>query len=156
VKIVKHRAQGVEGGSGSGFTLIEIIITLVIASILAVMLYSYFGTAITHSGDPLIRLNSAMNIQSVMENITSNYKSVYIESSSSFNLEALKPTIGAAGVSMNNSYGQYKVIENHYITFDTNRQEQPDSGSPPSNSYLKVTVQDSTTGEKLTVLFSRQ
>ena len=57
----------------SGFTLIELIVTLVIASIGAAMLYSFFGPALTQSSVPIARLRQVSNLQQVMENIVAEY-----------------------------------------------------------------------------------
>ena len=57
----------------SGFTLIEFIITLVIAAIGAAMLYTFFGNALTQSSIPIARLQQATNLQRVMENIVADY-----------------------------------------------------------------------------------
>lgn len=57
----------------AGFTLIEYIVGLVVAAIIAAMVYSFFGTALTQSGEPLLRLQKASNLSKVMENITADY-----------------------------------------------------------------------------------
>jgi prepilin-type N-terminal cleavage/methylation domain-containing protein len=59
--------------SQPGFTLLEIIITLVIASILGSLVYSYFGSAFMGSSTPIVRLNSAFELHKAMENITADY-----------------------------------------------------------------------------------
>ncbi len=57
----------------SGFTLIELIVTLVIASIGAAMLYTFFGPALTQSSVPIARLRQVSKLQQVMENIVADY-----------------------------------------------------------------------------------
>jgi len=59
--------------SRSGFTLIELIVTLVIAAIGAAMLYTFFGPAFTQSSVPIARLRQVSNLQQVMENIVADY-----------------------------------------------------------------------------------
>jgi len=56
-----------------GFTLIEIIITLVVAAILGTMIVTYFGTAFSESVTPITRLKASANLHRVMENITADY-----------------------------------------------------------------------------------
>jgi prepilin-type N-terminal cleavage/methylation domain-containing protein len=58
----------------AGFTLIEYIVTLVIAAIVATMIYTFFGSALTNSGTPITRLTQSTNLQKVMENIVADYK----------------------------------------------------------------------------------
>jgi len=58
----------------AGFSLIEFIVVLVVAGILAVMATAYFGSAITQSSVPIGRLKDASNLQKVMENMVTDYK----------------------------------------------------------------------------------
>jgi prepilin-type N-terminal cleavage/methylation domain-containing protein len=57
----------------AGFTLIEVIVGLVVAAIMASMVYTYFGSALTQSSVPIARLQKASNLQQVMENIVADY-----------------------------------------------------------------------------------
>jgi prepilin-type N-terminal cleavage/methylation domain-containing protein len=52
-----------------GFTLIESIITIVAAAILATMVFTYSQTSLTKSAQPLNQAKKAMALQKVMENI---------------------------------------------------------------------------------------
>ncbi len=61
----------------AGFTLIEVIVTLVLASVIAAMLSSFFGTSLTRSGEPVQRLMNSTNLQQVMENIVSDYNRLH-------------------------------------------------------------------------------
>ncbi|MBU1570193.1 MAG: prepilin-type N-terminal cleavage/methylation domain-containing protein, partial [Proteobacteria bacterium] len=58
----------------AGFTLIEVIVSLVVAAIMASMIYTYFGNALTQSSVPIFRLQKASNLQKVMENIIADYE----------------------------------------------------------------------------------
>jgi len=57
----------------SGFTLIEIVITLTVTAILSTMIFTFFGKAFTESVTPIVRLKSSAALQRVMENITADY-----------------------------------------------------------------------------------
>ena len=57
----------------SGFTLLEVIVVLVIAGIVAAMVFTYFGSAFTSSVFPISRLQQVSNLRLVMENITADY-----------------------------------------------------------------------------------
>lgn len=63
-------------GFKSGFTLIEVIITIVALAFVVTMMASYFGTAILQSSAPLARLNSASGLNLIMEKITAQYNQI--------------------------------------------------------------------------------
>jgi prepilin-type N-terminal cleavage/methylation domain-containing protein len=76
--------------SQPGFTLLEIIITLIIASILGAMVYPYFGSIFTESVTPIARLNSVFEIHKAMENITADYNNHTIwQASTSYSIDSI-------------------------------------------------------------------
>ncbi|MGD0281724.1 MAG: prepilin-type N-terminal cleavage/methylation domain-containing protein [Dissulfurispiraceae bacterium] len=133
----------------SGFTLIEVIITIVVAAVLATMLYSYFNTAITQSSTPATRMVTALQSQTVMENITADWMA---SSQNTSYLTSLSINIGPEGSSNGTAnYGQYKVIDNHFITWNSSNNDVKTGAS----NCLKVSVQDSL-GETLTEIYAAQ
>lgn len=60
----------------SGFTLIEVIVTIVALAFVTTMMASYFGTAMLQSSAPLARLSSASALNLVIEKITAQYNQV--------------------------------------------------------------------------------
>jgi prepilin-type N-terminal cleavage/methylation domain-containing protein len=62
-----------ENDSESGFTLIEVIITIVIVAVVAAMMTTYFGTSITQSSIPIFRLNAAASLNEILEKISAQY-----------------------------------------------------------------------------------
>ena len=56
-----------------GFTLLEFIVGLVVASIMAAMLYNYLGTSFIQSSMPISRMQKILNLSEVMENIIADY-----------------------------------------------------------------------------------
>jgi prepilin-type N-terminal cleavage/methylation domain-containing protein len=62
-----------KNNSKSGFTLIEVIVTIVVIAIVAAMMTAYFGTGITQSSIPIFRLNASAKINAILEKITSDY-----------------------------------------------------------------------------------
>ena len=143
MKTAERGARGVACSFEGGFTLIELIIVLVIVAVLATMLYSYFGTAITGSATPVARLGTALKGQQVMENITADYIANY-----SSNLAGLQINIGREGTNRNNAYGRYTVVDNHFMKWNGNTDSQVGS-----SNCLKVTVKDSL-GETLTQIYT--
>ncbi len=127
-----------------GFTLIEVIITIVMAGILGSILVSYVGTAVTKSGQPVGWLQDTLSQNMVMENIINDYNNT-------LDIGALSASVGAEGGDPNNGYGSYHVEENRYIEFDgTTRNEIDDTACP--FGILKVTISNNT--GKFTSLFT--
>jgi prepilin-type N-terminal cleavage/methylation domain-containing protein len=60
--------------SNKGFTLIEVIVTIVVAGILGTILVVFMGTNIVQSGTPVNMVRDQYRINQVMENIVADYK----------------------------------------------------------------------------------
>ncbi len=131
-----------------GFTLIEVIVTLLIVSVVGSMLFQFLETPFLHSADPVYSAQSHAQLAQVMENITSAFK--LLEATSASPLTTLQTNIGSEGSNMSNSYGTYKVVTNHLITF---------SGTPgvetasASGNFLKVKI--SCNNFTVTTLFAK-
>jgi prepilin-type N-terminal cleavage/methylation domain-containing protein len=121
-----------------GFTLIEIIISLVVLAILATMVVSYMGSSVRDSVQPTIRLQNTMALQAVMENIRADINN-------NNDLALLKGAVGSGDQS--NIYGDYTVVKNEYIKFNaaTNNEEADTPGSTGNDDIdvLKISVKDS-------------
>ncbi len=57
----------------AGFTLIEIIVAIVVGAIVGVILFSYMGTHLIHSGDPIAIVRSEGTAEKWMERIIVDY-----------------------------------------------------------------------------------
>ena len=132
----------------SGFTLIEIIITLVFVSILATMMYTYFsGISITKSATPIIFLKTTLKLKAVMDNIHEDY---LVNCPQASDLPGLQTRIGSEDATMSNYYGHYTVVDNHFVDPDDFSAPLPSS----EKNILKVTIRGDG-GEILTMLFAR-
>jgi len=134
----------------NGFTLIEVIIVIIMAAILGSMMVSYFGTSLTQSSTPIHRLQDALELQQVMENITADYRS---GDRSEYDLGVLKTSIRATGTSQDNDYGIYKVVYNEFIKFEDGNEAVADTDA---EKILKITIQHEDSSETLTTLFVSQ
>jgi len=61
------------GQPSRGFTLIEIIVTLVIVAVMGTMIYTYFGKAFSESVTPVLQLQKYTDLHRAMENIRAAY-----------------------------------------------------------------------------------
>ena len=57
----------------SGFTLIEIIITVVIVAILGAMILTFLSKSLVDSSEPVKRLRQTSDLNRIMANITADY-----------------------------------------------------------------------------------
>lgn len=135
-----------------GFTLIEVIIVIVIAAILATMIFTYSKMSFTKGSELLTDTTKTFALQKVMENISVDYNKNF-----KTNLIGLQTKIGGVeggneGSTQNNIYGNYTIVDNHFIKF-INYIETPDNEDPKSNNILKVTIKNDR-GERLSILFT--
>ena len=138
-----------EGHAASdGFTLIEIIVTVVVGAVLGALIVPFLSKALTASSEPIQRLSSAMDLKLVVENIIEKYEQDPTD------LASLKSAIGAEDSTQNNSYGSYEVVSNRYIKF-SGYNDTTITGGDPEN-LLKVTVRSTDTGETVTTLFYKE
>ncbi len=132
--------------NNKGFSLIEIIVTIIVASVAFTMIFKYFGSFITDSSAPIRRLNSAMELKQTAELIRENY-----HQDTSADLNSLKNNL-----STNPSlYGQNFTVEyNQFIKF-INQNDTPISVGDPEN-LLKIKIRHDKTNEAITLLLVRQ
>lgn len=138
----------------AGFTLVEVIITVVVIGIVGAMIVSAMGKSMTHSSEPISRLQKTFALQQVVENFVTAYEKYYAG-----DLPGLRNAIaggvlvpaGNEGATLNNNFGQYIIVDNHFIKFVSN-QEVAASDTDTKN-LLKVTIKDSN-NEILTYIFS--
>jgi prepilin-type N-terminal cleavage/methylation domain-containing protein len=138
-------------GGESGFTLIEIIAVIIITAVLGALLFQYFGQSFIKSSAPIERLQKALQLQQVVENITEDYERS--AKTSAFLDGTLKNSIGTEGTDQDNAYGKYHVVHNRFIKF-TAGSEVAATGADP-NDVLKVRLRNEL-DETITTLFTVQ
>jgi prepilin-type N-terminal cleavage/methylation domain-containing protein len=133
-----------------GFTLIEVIVTIVVASILGVMFLQFMGTSMTGSVEPVIRVQNAFTIEQVMEKMTADYKKLMVESTTP--LATFKTHVENGHNEGNDPYfGPYTGVYINYITFNESGVQVSESG----DRILKVTIADVNGEQRLTALFTK-
>ena len=139
--------------NNSGFTLIEIIVSLIVASILGVMLVSFMGSTVVQSANPVLLAQNGAYLNEIMENMTSDYKYRMFLSPTT-GLTNFSTNIGNEGDSKSNyadSSHPYTVVDNHRISFPSGSNVNA-TDPDPSGKILKVTIQYG--GLSVTALFS--
>lgn len=136
----------------SGFTLIEIILTLLLSAILGIMLLPYLMTNLTKSSLPIFQVQGLLTMQAVLENIFTDYNARKKSAQPlPVDLSELQNAIGREGEPQENSYGKYQVVCNHFVCFAAPTNQET---ACPDPKDLKVTVRD-TLGMEFTTLFSQ-
>lgn len=137
-----------------GFTLIEVIVTLILASILGTMLVTFMGSTLTGSVQPLLRVQQANTAGQVMENITADYNKLNaddIGAGTTVALSTLKTHIQNGNVLTNTPYyGVYTIVFNDYVTFDSSGNQSSNDGN---SRILKVSITQGS--QTLTTLFTK-
>jgi len=132
-----------------GFTLLEIIITFIMAAFLGSMLVEYMGTSLTRGGEAVVMVQDGFSLNSVMEKITADYEDEY--KNGSYALSTFKSNIEGGNISTNSPYyGEYSVVTG-YIAFDAGGMEIADTSG--TNNLLKVTI--TANNQSLAVLFRK-
>ena len=119
--------------SHDGFTLIEIIATIIVLGILAAFFIHFMGTALDDSWESVEVVKSEAEAEGIMEEIIAYYTSKINDDSDLDN-------------ALSKVFSQYNSVATmEYIEFDAGGNEQPDSSEPYNN--LKVTLEIIDDGE---------
>jgi prepilin-type N-terminal cleavage/methylation domain-containing protein len=129
-----------------GFTLIEVIVTLIVAAIMGTILVQFLGTSFLRSADPVIRVDEVGQLQYIMDRMTSDYKYLAGGPDPSF------LSIFENRVKTQNYYGSGYSATANYIRFDGSNNEVTDGGAG-GYRVLKVTI--TRNNQSLTGLFTK-
>lgn len=94
--------------SSKGFTLIEIIAIIVIGAFIAVMFILFMGTSLMYSGESANIINDDMQINKVLENLTTDYRNKV--NSHTFDMAAFY-------TNLSNFEENGVVVSGQYVTF---------------------------------------
>ena len=64
----------------NGFTLLEVIITLIVASILGSIAYQFMGTSVVKSALPVNRVKDQFMLNGMIEEMTADYRNFVVKS----------------------------------------------------------------------------
>jgi prepilin-type N-terminal cleavage/methylation domain-containing protein len=140
-----------------GFTLIEVIVTLIVAAILGTVLFTFMGSTMRGSVQPLLGVQNANTAGQVMENIITDYNKLNFDdigSSTTVALSTLKTDVQNGNVSTNTPYfGAYTIVYNDYVTLNSNGATAPIADTTGNNWTLRVSIKQGS--QTLTTLFTK-
>jgi len=121
--------------SENGFTLIEVIATVIVMGILAAFLMNFMGTALTDSWRSLELVADEAKAEGLMEIIIADY----VDRMNDNNPDTALSRIVSRESFYENDPDYGLPVTMAYIVFDTNGDEQADTAG--QNRNLKVTVE---------------
>jgi prepilin-type N-terminal cleavage/methylation domain-containing protein len=144
------------GLAQGGFTLLEVIVTIVIAAIMGVFFAQFVGTSVIHSTDPVYRVQNLSGATHIMEYINADYKRLAATQSNFLTIFKDYVTYGNTptkpeGYEGYPYYGSYQILHNDYIKF-VSGVEQPETNTA-NQRVLKVTIRRG--DQAVTALFTR-
>ncbi|MBN1363937.1 MAG: prepilin-type N-terminal cleavage/methylation domain-containing protein [Syntrophaceae bacterium] len=129
--------------NSNGFTLIEVIVSLVIAGILGAMLFAFMGTSMMKSANPVLVTKDGAYLNMIVENMNAGYRA----------LQADKNDVGPVGldkfkknVESTTPYyydlDQVDEVKADYISFANGTPVTATSAAynPNNSNILQVTV----------------
>lgn len=124
----------------NGFTLIELIITLILISVMAAMVVPFFKPSVTRGTDPFGFMNTPLSVQTIMASIVADYNSngTYLHDLSQLNTRIAS--------------GNYGLSSSQTITKDNTFKFDPTD----LDTALKVTIKDNASGQSVTYVFTKQ
>jgi prepilin-type N-terminal cleavage/methylation domain-containing protein len=130
-----------------GFSLIELIVTLLVAAILGTFLVVYMGTGIVKSGIPIIWVKQEFTVYEIMEKITADYQNAL--KTSPFSLDTFKAQIDSAA-KVNALYGS-NIDSSTVVNTGFPSAGGTETGTDPN--IIKVTLRKG--DQSITVLFTQ-
>ncbi len=144
-----------------GFTLIEVVVTIIVSAILAVLLMQVMRGHNYRSYWPLVKIDQDLALRQIMENITADHRSLLITDPQP--LIALQGKITTGGYWSGQTYSSSIQIVDNRCLDDIRKDNALPSGEyrdpiktdscQHEDTLLKVTL--AFDGEALTALFSR-
>ena len=129
----------------TGFTLLEIILTLVLIGIAAAMIVPYFQSGVTQSSSLVARQESIFDLNGVMANMIADYEAQYTQ-----DISALSTKIGTVG-SLSTVYGD---LGNGHVVSYLVKSKQFVTIAGETNKGLAVTIADARDEIHLDYLFT--
>ncbi|MRR17862.1 MAG: type II secretion system protein [Deltaproteobacteria bacterium] len=134
-----------------GFTLVEVIVTLVIAAIVAALFVQFLGSNLAGSSVSVVRVQNHYELIKIMEKINIDYSNL-MKAGDTNALVTLRSHIQTGNVVGNTPYfGQYTQVTK-FITFDPSTHVEQSAETPGSNT-LKVTI--TRDDQTITTLFTK-
>jgi hypothetical protein len=130
-----------------GFTLLQVVATLIVASVMGAMFVEFMGFNLWESVKPVVRLRDGLTVQQIMESMTADYRKLMVTDATF--LSTFRTHVQNGNISSNDPYfGPYVLLVNDYVDFD-------DNGTELSSGSRILKVKISYQGQTLVTLFTK-
>ena len=131
-----------------GFTLLEVIVTFIVAAILGTIFLQLMGTSMQQSFEPVTMVQEGLSVNEIMEKMNAHYRYRLLTSPSN-PLDDFKTDVETGNSLPAPYFGDY-TYQTQYIRF-SGAAEVPDASADPR--ILKVTITHG--GQKLSAIFTK-
>jgi type II secretory pathway pseudopilin PulG len=133
-----------------GFTLVEAIVTIMVAAIMGVIFAQLMGTAMSRSANVVENVKKEAGAEAIVEQVVADYLEKINAADYPDKIDGGNYTAGALHFIKNKDYGA--DVAKEYIKFLANGNQDPGYDPNTPSDTLKVTVK--ATGGSLTVLLT--
>ncbi len=132
-----------------GFTLLEVIITFIVAAILGTIFLQVMGTSMQQSYEPVIMVQNGFSVNEIMEKMNAHYRNRLLTSTSN-PLADFKSDVENGNVIANTPYFGDYTYQTQYIKFSGGNEVADASADP---RILKITITHG--GQRLSAIFTK-
>ena len=131
-----------------GFTLVEILVTIMFAAVLAAVLFQFLGTSMTQSAMPINLAKEGYNLNQILEKMTAHHKKLIVTDTTP--LATFKTHIENGNNIANTPYFGSYTVQTSYITLNGGIEAPDVSGG---DRLLKTTL--TVDRQSITILFTQ-
>lgn len=137
-------------GNQRGFTLLEVIVTLIVASILGAILMEFMGTNVQKSFISVNMAQHSLGVNEIIEKMNADYKRQLLVSPTP--LQDFRTDVINGNISSNDPYFGDYTVSTSWIRFNSATGVE-EADSSPDPKVLKVTVTHN--NRAVTALFTK-
>jgi prepilin-type N-terminal cleavage/methylation domain-containing protein len=132
-----------------GFTLLEVIVTFIVAAILGTIFLQLMGTSMQQSYEPVYMVQDGFSVNEIIEKMNAQYRKRLLTSTSN-PLADFKTDVEGGNLISNDPYFGDYTYQTKYITFSGGNEIVDASPNP---RILKVTITHG--GQRVTAIFTK-
>lgn len=132
----------------AGFTLLEVVVTIILIGLLGTLLVQVLGTGVQRSAEPIVSIQTGYRLVGVMDRITADYEEGYRDGRITF--AQFKTDVDNGHRSDQTPYYGDYTVETAYIAFQDGVEVPDTSGG---NRLLRIRLSNG--GQAISAVFAR-